>query len=80
MDPSETRLEKWRKPEKGFATEPSLGNEVSLRLQVRAGVRYVVVPATKAARVQYPFWLRFYFSTDLYRVDVRRIDVFERCK
>lgn len=54
-------------PKKGMYSENLLQIEVQVRFKAKAGKRYVVIPATMYPLTEEkPFWLRVYFSIDLY--------------
>ena len=52
-----------------------------MRFKAKAGERFVVVPATmNPLEKDKKFWLRVYFDCEIYKVDLRRVDLHENCK
>ena len=74
-----SRLEEYTKP---FAkSTPKVLHEISLRLKLKAGTKYVIVPSPRTAGTTGSFFLSLYMACELHDVDIRRIDdVSDRCK
>lgn len=52
-----------------------------MRFKAKAGERFVVVPATmNPLEKDKKFWLRVYFDCEIYKVDLRRVDLHENYK
>jgi hypothetical protein len=60
---------------------PAKMAELSIRVKLTAGHRYIIVPTTKDLNKEGKFFLSLYFSCELHDVDIERIGhPEERCK
>lgn len=74
-----SRLEEYTKPM--AKSTPKVLHEISLRLHLKAGTKYVIVPSPRTAGTLGRFFLSLYMDCELHDADIRRIDdVADRCK
>ena len=60
---------------------PKVLHEISLRLELKAGTKYVIVPSPRTAGTTGKFFLSLYMDCELHDVDIKRIDdETDRCK
>ena len=72
LEEGKERLEKYTKPL--MKTTPKVSHEISLRLQLQGGKKYVIVPSPNKQGQLGKYYLSLYMDCQLYDVDIRRID------
>ena len=72
LEPGQDRLEKYVKPLQ--KSTPKVLHEISLRLKLKGGKKYVIVPSPDKQGLLGNFYLSLYMDCQLHDVDIRRID------
>lgn len=79
LPPGASKLEAYTNPM--AKSTPKVLHEISLRLDLKAGKKYVIVPSPRNKGSLGKFFLSLYMDCELHDADIRRLDdITDRCK
>ena len=79
LPPDKDRVEAYVNPM--AKSTPKVLHEISLRLELKAGKKYVIIPSPRNKGSLGEFFLSIYMDCELHDADIKRIDdISDRCK